>query len=91
LPGGPQVAFGEVERGHGWIPGRAKFKCPGGSGRELRVTGRLDPPAYSLDGEFACLRMTRVSWSIHSAELVFFLERSPQGWSVVHVRAVSFV
>ncbi len=52
----------------------------------MRADGRLYPPAYSHDGRYACVKMTWVPWSIHSADLFFLLERTKDGWKIVDVR-----
>lgn len=73
-------------RGRGWFAGKAKLKEG-----TVRVYGKVTKPIFSPNGRFAFLSMSWVPWSVHSAEMKFYLEKTPSGWKVLYVGVTYFV
>jgi hypothetical protein len=80
----------ELEKNHIWLPGEISIKNGKGKKGTLRVYADLDPPLFSPNGKFAILVMG-VPWSIHSAILHFFLEKTSSGWKVVNIGEIYYV
>lgn len=80
-----RIVLGEVERKFWTLDREIEIYNRVGKQGTVRVTGCLYPPAYSHDGRYACVKMIWVPWSIHGADLFFFLERTKDGWKIVHV------
>jgi len=84
---GPRVVVGEMqpehERSYGWFPGRHRV-LGGKSGFTVRVPFALEAPGYSPSGQYAVV-MGRAPWSIHDADIFFFLKRSGANWAVTRV------
>lgn len=74
----------------GWVSGEQRIKTSAGKIGFVRASGRLAPPSFSKSGHYAYVSF-ETSWSIHSAEIQFFLERRNNDWHVIVVHPVFFV
>jgi len=84
---GPRVVVGEMQpenaRSYGWFPGRHRV-LGSKSGLTVRVPFALEAPGYSPNGQYAVV-LGRAPWSIHDADIFFFLKRSGANWVVIGV------
>lgn len=61
-----------------------------GTSGSLRVMIKIDPPGYTADGRFAIV-VGHAPWSIHGADLAFFLQRSGRKWTIAYVATTFYV
>ena len=55
----------------------------------IRVAGHVSPPCYSRDGNYAIVTVD-APWSMHSAVVHFFLQKTNAGWEVFCVDPIFF-
>lgn len=83
-----QLDYGK-ERIRIWRPDKFKVKGPKAPPGEARTVAHLEPPGYSWNGRYAVV-IANAPWSIHSADVHFFLKRMPNGWEVILVCPIFF-
>lgn len=97
----PMVPFGQLKIDEPAVVSDAKrewrtrrsdwmVKAPSGNVGSVRTSFRFQPPGYSADGQFAVIKGD-APWSIHHADLNFFLTKKPAGWEILCVQVVYYV
>lgn len=91
LPG--PVVVGELDYGKdryfAWRPGRYTVKGLRAPSGTARVVVSLSAPGFSRNGRYALI-VASAPWSIHSADIRFFLKRAGSGWKVAHVSPIFY-
>lgn len=84
-----RIAVGEPKPTDRYFRSWRKVPLPNGQPGQPRMIARVDPPAYSPDGQIAVVKFS-VPWSIHSADVLIGLRREGDRWTRVFARSVFF-